>query len=57
MGTRDPFDFMLAADLGMTVHAMRNALSNAEYLEWRAYHAWRNARIELEAKEAVRGKA
>jgi hypothetical protein len=52
-GTIDPFDFQLARDLGMTVEQMRHGIGNPEYLQWRAYHVWRNAQIELETKEAV----
>ena len=45
----DPFDFILAEALGMTVAAMR-AMGNDEYLAWRAFYTWRKAMRELEAK-------
>ena len=56
-GELDPFDFMLAEQLGMTVAQMRETLSNQEYLQWRAFYVWRNAQQELEAKtvKGIRG--
>lgn len=48
----DPFDFSLAEALGMTVEHLRQTMSNREYLEWRAFTVWRNAKIELATKEA-----
>jgi hypothetical protein len=42
-GLLDPFDFILAERLGMTVAQMRDAMSNAEYVEWRAFYVYRNA--------------
>lgn len=56
-GDLDPFDFMLAEALGMSVQHMRDTLSNQEYLQWRAFYVWRNAKAELEAKtvKGVRG--
>lgn len=46
-GDLDPFDFDLAERLGMTVERMREEMSNAEYLQWRAFTVWRNAQREL----------
>lgn len=47
-GELDPFDFELAARLGMTVERMRASLSNQEYLQWRAKAVYDRARRELE---------
>lgn len=35
----------------MTVEEMRLRMSNREYVQWRAYYKWRNARMELEMKK------
>lgn len=48
---RDPFDYWLAETLHRTVEEMRHTISNREYLEWRAYVIWRNAKEEMERKE------
>lgn len=50
-GDLDTFDFDLAERLGMTVERMRNEMTNAEYLQWRAYTVWKNAQQELAAIE------
>ena len=56
LGERDPFDYQLAEALGWrSVAAMHAGLSNAEYLQWRAFYAWRNAQVELERKAAADG--
>jgi hypothetical protein len=47
-GQRDPFDFMLAETLCMTVDHMETIMTNDEYLWWRAFNVWRNAQKELE---------
>ena len=49
-GEADPFDFILAEKLGMTVARMRNEMSNHEYIGWRAFYTWRAAMRELESK-------
>jgi hypothetical protein len=49
-GALDPFDFGLAEALGMTVETMRDTMANNEYLQWRAFHVWRAAQVELAAK-------
>lgn len=54
--TRDPFDYWLAEKLGRTVEEMRRTISNREYLEWRAYVVWKNAKEELELKAAKSGR-
>ena len=46
----DPFDFLLAERLGMTVRTMRARMGNDEYLAWRAFNVWRNAQAELAEK-------
>lgn len=46
----DPFDFLLAESIGMGVQQMRDTLSNQEYIQWRAFHVWRNAQRDLELK-------
>lgn len=49
-GSLDPFDFLLAERLGMTVGELRDRMSNDEYLQWRAFVKWRNAMQELELR-------
>jgi hypothetical protein len=49
-GLLDPFDFVLAEHLGMTVAHMRASMSNAEFVEWRAFYKWRDAMQKLAAK-------
>ena len=52
MGERDPFDYQLAEALGWrSVQAMRDGIGFGEYLQWRAYHVWHNAQVELEANK------
>lgn len=51
LGTRDTFDYVLAQDLGMPLHAVRE-LPNAEVMEWRAYYKYRHAMDDLEARSA-----
>lgn len=41
LGDLDPFDFVLAEQLHMTIDEMNNRLSNQEYLQWRAYYIYR----------------
>ena len=36
----------------MTIEEMRTRMSNREYLQWRAFHVWRNAEIEKQRKKA-----
>lgn len=45
----DPFPFVLAEKLHMTLADM-DRMPYAEYLAWRAFHNWRAAMAELEAK-------
>ena len=49
-GELDPFDFVLAEAIGKTI-AEIGAMSNREYLSWRAFHVYRNAMRELASKE------
>lgn len=48
----DPFEFILAAELGMTVEVMRRVMPNPEYIAWRAFFKWRRAMQDLAAKES-----
>lgn len=41
-GELDPFDFILAERLGITLAAVE-AMSNNEYLRWRAFYTYRAA--------------
>lgn len=52
-GELDPFDFILAENLHMTVAEMRDRMGNDEYLQWRAFYVWRAAERELAAKTAT----
>lgn len=45
-GTLDAFDFVLAETLHITL-AQVGAMSNNEYLRWRAWHVYRNAMAEM----------
>lgn len=42
LGERDPFDFMLAKDLGKTL-AEISAMEHGEYVQWRAYYRYQAA--------------
>jgi hypothetical protein len=42
IGDRDPFDFVLAKDLGLTLAQVR-AMDHAEYVEWRAWYTYQRA--------------
>lgn len=53
-GEIDPFDFILAESLHMTVQQVRE-MSNLEHTEWRAFYVYRNAMVEFE-KEKAKGK-
>jgi len=46
----DPFDWVLAEALGMTVERLRSTMSNPEYHSWRAFYVYRAAQQELAAK-------
>lgn len=47
-GDLDPFDFELCEALGWpSLAAMYAGLGHGEYLMWRAFNVWRNARREL----------
>jgi hypothetical protein len=52
----DPFDYTLAEALGMTLQTMRDTMPNNEYLSWRAFYVWREAKREIAAKEIKRGR-
>ena len=45
-GDLDPFDFVLAEKLGMTL-AQVDAMSNNEYLRWKAYAVYQRAMAEM----------
>lgn len=46
-GELDPFDFILAERLGITLAAVE-AMSNNEYLRWRAFHTYRQAMKDMQ---------
>lgn len=43
LGERDPFEFVLAESLGMTLAQVRASMTAGEYAEWYAFHTWRRA--------------
>lgn len=47
-GELDPFDFLLAERLHLTLEQV-GAMSNREYLAWRAWRVYVNAMEELKA--------
>lgn len=57
LGEDDPFDYFLATELGWS-HAQVQALSNDEYIRWRAYMKWRQVMrdhaAEVDRKRASR---
>lgn len=53
LGRTDPFDFVLARDLGRTLDEVRQ-MSQAEYVEWRAFYHWEAAAKDFRQKEAAR---
>jgi hypothetical protein len=57
-GSLDPFDWILAERLGMTVAELNETMTEPEYQSWRAFHVYRNAMEEKALKEAKvsRGK-
>jgi len=55
-GDLDPFDYMLASELGMTIKDMHDAMPNNEYLSWRAFFTYRTAMQDLALKEQRRGR-
>lgn len=48
-GELDPFDFMLAEGLGITL-AQIGEMSNNEYTRWRAFYTYRAAMQEMASK-------
>lgn len=48
----DPYDFLLAERLHMTLKTLRDTMPNNEYLQWRAFDVWREAQRELDGKVA-----
>ncbi len=46
-GDLDPFDFVLAETLGMTLEQVQ-AMSNNEFQRWKAFYVYRAAMRELE---------
>ena len=51
-GALDPFEFVLAEALGMTVDELRDRMSNQEFTQWAAFYRWRAAQRELAQMEA-----
>lgn len=43
----DPFPYVLARELGMTVAELEARMSYDEYLRWRAFHSWEAWKAEL----------
>lgn len=52
-GRLDPFDFVLAEKLGMTVEHMLTVMSNREYFMWRAFYRYRSELEKLEYEKAM----
>lgn len=48
-GDADPFEFFLADRLGLTLHEVRG-MPNHEVEEWRAFHHYRRAMEDFEAR-------
>lgn len=46
-GELDPFPFILAEALHMTVGELLARMSNAEYVQWGAFYVYRKAMAEL----------
>lgn len=55
MGQLDPFDFALAAELGMTLQDIHDRMPLDEYLKWRAWYVYRAEQRDLAMREAGRG--
>lgn len=54
MDERDPFDYQLTEALGWrSVAAMREGIGYGEYLQWRAFYTWRNAKQQLNEKHSA----
>lgn len=53
LGEVDTFDFILARELSMRLSDV-HAMSNAEYVEWRAFYVWEAAMYDFKQKEAER---
>lgn len=47
----DPFEFVLAENLHMTVAQLREQISTHEYVQWQAFYVYRKAMTDLESKE------
>lgn len=54
LGEVDTFDFVLAADLGMSLGQVR-ALPNREHMEWRSFYKVRAAMEDLHARSRQHG--
>lgn len=52
----DAFEYALAERLGMTIHQLRDAMSDDDYARWAAFWEWRAAQVELAQKEARHGR-
>jgi len=57
LGETDPFDFVLARDLGLTLGQVHQ-LPHAEVVAWRAFYTWEKAMVEFTRKQetARRGR-
>lgn len=45
-GDDEPFDYVLAENLHMTVDQMRSIITNDEWLRWKAFYVYRAAQLE-----------
>lgn len=52
LNERDPFEFVLAESLGMTLVGLRQSMTPGEYSEWRGFWTWRNAMEDFEMRKA-----
>lgn len=47
VGELDPFDFILAEALHMTIADMHDRMPNDEYIAWQAFYTYRAAQQQL----------
>jgi hypothetical protein len=52
----DPFDWMLAEALGMTIGEMNERMSAREHTSWRAFWRYRSEMQKLAAQRARHGR-
>lgn len=49
----DPFPYLLAEKLGMTVAELQARMGYDEYVRWRAFWSWRNWKQNFEQDKAA----